>query len=253
MEKLLGLPVLASEHGAKVDQLIIYVHYLMLALFIGWSAYFLYVVVRFRKSKHPKADYHGVKNHAASWIEGGVIFAEAALLIGLAIPLWHKSVDEFPPAKDSTEIQIMAQQFSWNFRYPGKDGVFGKQDIHLVSTTNNFGLVANDEAGKDDIQGANEMHVPVNKPVIIYLSSRDVIHSFKVIAFRTTQDAMPGLKIPIWFKPVKEGRYQINCAQLCGMGHFAMAQGYMIVESQENFDKWIAEKSKTGGAPQALE
>jgi len=86
----------------------------------------------------------------------------------------------------------------------------------------------------------------VNKPVIIYVSSKDVIHSFKVIAMRVTQDAIPGMRIPVHFTPTEEGRYQINCAQLCGNGHSTMSGGYMVVESQAAFDRWIA--SKTGTA-----
>jgi cytochrome c oxidase subunit 2 len=83
----------------------------------------------------------------------------------------------------------------------------------------------------------------VHKPVIIYLSSKDVIHSFKVIAMRVTQDAIPGMRIPIHFTPTQTGRYQINCAQLCGNGHSSMSQGYLVVESPEAFDRWIASKS----------
>src|SRR5436190_21830357 len=101
---LLGLPVLASEHGKDVDTLIIYVHYLMIALFVGWIAYFAYTLLRFRRSRNPKADYIGVKNHASSWIEGAVVLVEGVLLIGLAIPLWAKAVEKFPPASGSTVV-----------------------------------------------------------------------------------------------------------------------------------------------------
>jgi cytochrome c oxidase subunit 2 len=82
--------------------------------------------------------------------------------------------------------------------------------------------------------------------VIIFVSSKDVIHSFKIIALRVTQDAIPGLRIPIWFTPTQEGRYQINCAQLCGNGHSTMAQGFLTAESQETYEKWLA--SKVGAA-----
>ena len=82
--------------------------------------------------------------------------------------------------------------------------------------------------------------------MIAYISSKDVIHSFKIIAMRVTQDAIPGMRVPIHFKPNKEGRYQINCAQLCGNAHSAMTAGTLVVESQEAFDKWLA--SKVGGA-----
>jgi len=241
-KELLGLPPLASEHGAQVDNLIIYIHWLMIALFVGWIAYFAYALFRFHRSRNPKADYIGVKSHASNYIEALVAIVEGVLLIGLAIPLWAKAVNT-PPEKDSTVIQIVAQQFAWNVRYPGKDGQFGKQDMHWVKADNAFGVDPNDATGKDDVQTVNEVHVVVNKPVLIWISSKDVIHSFKVIAMRVTQDAIPGMRIPIHFTPNKEGRYQINCAQLCGAGHATMAAGYLVVESQEAYDKWIASKS----------
>jgi cytochrome c oxidase subunit 2 len=245
MEKLLGLPPLASEHGKDVDNLIIYVHYLMIALFVGWLAYFAYALFRFHRSRNPKADYIGVRNHASNYIEVIVALVEAVILIFVAVPLWSKAVEPVNE-KDATVIQIVAQQFAWNVRYPGKDGVFGRQDMKFVSNDNPFGVDPNDPAGKDDIQVQNLVHVVVNKPVIIRISSKDVIHSFKVIAMRVTQDAIPGMRIPIHFKPTQEGTYQINCAQLCGQGHASMALGYMVVESQEKFDKWIASQTPVG-------
>ena len=253
MEKLLGLPVLASEHGRDVDNLIIYVHWLMILLFVGWVAYFAYVLWRFRRSRNPKADYAGVRNHASSYIEGAVALIEGILLIGVAVPLWAKAVDKFPDKSQSTVLQVVAQQFAWNVRYPGKDGEFGAQEMRFVTSDNVFGIDPSDPKGKDDVIGLNEMHVPLVKnpdgktrPVIIYISSKDVIHSFKVIALRICQDAIPGLRIPIWFRPTQEGRYQINCAQLCGNGHYSMNVGFLVIESQVAYDKWLA--SKVGGA-----
>src|SRR6267154_4640645 len=191
MSKLLGLPVLASEHGQQVDNLIIYVHWLMIVLFVGWLAYFAYALFRFHHSRNPKADYVGVKNHASSYIEVAVAVVEGVLLIAVAVPLWSKAVT-VPKEEGSTQVQIVGQQFNWNARYPGKDGKFGQSDMHFVNSTNTFGLDPADPNGKDDIQlTLGEMHVPVNKPVVAYVSSRDVIHSFKVIAMRVTQDAIP--------------------------------------------------------------
>jgi cytochrome c oxidase subunit II len=243
IDKLLGLPVLASEQGKDVDKLIIYVHYLMIVLFVGWVLYFAYALIRFYHKRNPKADYVGVKSHASSYVEVAVAVVEAVLLVGLAVPLWAKAVDKFPAEKDSTVIQIVAQQFDWNVRYPGKDGMFGKQDMRWVTATNLFGVDPADANGKDDVQDTTRVHVVVNKPVIIYISSRDVIHSFKVIAMRMTQDAIPGMRIPIHFTPTQAGIYQINCAQLCGNGHFGMSRGQLIVQTQEEFDKWIASKA----------
>src|SRR5215467_4947861 len=120
--KILQMPVLASEHGKDVDSLIIYVHWLMMALFIGWIAYFAYVLFRFHRSRNPKADYLGVRNHASNYIEVVVALVEAVILLFVAVPLWAKTVNVFPPENESTVIQIVAQQFAWNVRYPGKDG-----------------------------------------------------------------------------------------------------------------------------------
>ncbi len=244
-EKILGLPPLASTNGRGVDDLIIYVHWLMIALFIGWIIYFFYALHRFRGSRNPRADYVGVKNHASNYLELAVAAVEAVLLIFVAAPLWAKAVNQFPPPGEATVIQVVAQQFSWNVRYPGPDGKFPREEQKLVTMDNVFGADPADPDGKDDIQLINEIHVPVNKPVIIYLGSKDVVHSLKIIAMRVCQDAIPGLRVPVWFTPTQIGKYQINCAQLCGNGHSAMSSGYLIVESQEDFDKWL--KSKSGG------
>lgn len=249
---ILGLPELASANGKAVDDLIVYVHYLMLALFIGWTLYFGYVLWRFSAARNPKADYEGSKSPLPKFSEIGVVVIEAILLLGIAIPLWAKNVQQFPKPEDATVIQIMAQQFAWNARYPGPDGKFGRQDMKLISSDNVFGVDTNDPAGKDDIQLLNDIHVPVNKPVLIYLSSRDVIHSLKLVAMRITQDAIPGLRIPCTFTPTKIGRYQIECAQLCGNGHAAMAGGFLTVESKADYDAWVKSKSASA-APTSFE
>lgn len=243
--KWLHLPILASEHGKDVDKLIIYVHWLMLVLFIGWTGYFCYVLFRFRRSRNPKADPVGVRSHFSTWLEVGVALVEAVLLIGFAVPLWAKVADEFPDERQSTVVRVTAQQFLWNSRYSGKDGKFGKHDERLVSSDNPLGLVKDDPDGKDDVvPPINLITVPVNKPVIAHITSMDVIHSFKVLPLRVTQDAIPGMSIPTHFVPTKEGRYLINCAQLCGNSHYSM-KGFLDVVSVEKFDAWLAEHSKT--------
>ena len=242
-QKVLGMPELASSNGEAVDALIVYVHWLMLVLFVGWVTYFIYTVYRFSASRSPKADYHGLKSHVPSYVEYAIIGIEALLLIGLAFPMWAKNVQNFPAVADSTVIQVVAQQYAWNARYAGPDGVFGRQDMKFVTSDNVFGVDPTDTHGKDDVQILNEIHVPLNKPVIIYLSSKDVIHSLKLVAMRVTQDAIPGLRIPMSFTPNKIGKYQIECAQLCGGGHASMAGGFVVVQSQADFDKWLASKS----------
>ena len=161
--------------------------------------------------------------------------------------MWAKAVGSIPDPSKSTQVRVVGQQFNWNALYPGKDGVFARQDMRFVNMTNTFGLDFSDPRATNNIQvQLGEMHVVVNKPVICYISSKDVIHSFKIIAMRVTQDAIPGMRTPAWFVPTKEGKYQINCAQLCGNSHSAMTAGMLVVEGQQEFDKWLA--SKTGAA-----
>ena len=250
---VLGLPELASANGQAVDNLLVYVHWLMLVLFVGWITYFCYVLWRFSAAHNPKADYQGTKSRLPKYSEIGVVLVEAVLLLGIAIPLWSKNVGHFPKPEDATVIQIVAQQFAWNVRYPGPDGRFGRQDMKFVTDDNVFGVDPADPAGKDDIQLLNDIHVPVNKPVLIYLSSKDVIHSLKLVAMRITQDAIPGLRIPLTFTPTKIGRFQIECAQLCGPGHAAMSGGFLTVQSQADYAAWLASKSAAGAAPQSFE
>ena len=243
---LLGLPELASTNGQAVDNLMVYVHWLMLVLFVGWIIYFGYVLWRFNAVRSQKADYHGSKSKIPSYVELIIVGIEAVLLVGVAVPIWAKNVDHFPKPEESTVVQIQAQQFAWNARYPGLDGKFGRQDMKLIASDNVFGVDPADPAGKDDVQVLNEIHVAVNRPVLIYLSSKDVIHSMKLVAMRITQDAIPGLRIPCTFTPTKIGRYQIECAQLCGNGHAAMAGGFIVVQSKDDYEAWL--KSKSGSA-----
>ena len=248
MSKILGLPLLASKHGADVDIFIWYVHLLMIALFIGWSAYFLYAIWRFRASRNPKADYVGTTTHASSWIEGAVAVVEGVLLIGFAIPLWAHSVDKFPEPGQSTVMRIIGRQFNWIARYPGADGKFSSNRIELVAGDNPMGIDKTDPAWADDVTvEGSDMAVPVGKPVIAHISSLDVIHSFKVVPLRVTQDANPGMSIPIHFTPTVTNAYQIQCSQLCGSGHYSM-RGIFRVLSGTDFTNWFNTKTNKGAA-----
>ncbi len=252
--KLMGLPLLGSKHGADVDALILYVHWLMFALFVGWMAYFCYAIWRFRASRHPKADYIGTTTHATTWIEGAVAVVEGVLLLVFAIPFWTHAVESFPDPQKSTVIRITGRQFNWMARYPGVDGKFGSNRLNLVTAANPLGLDKSDPAAQDDIVTENsEVAVPVGKDVIVHLSSLDVIHSFKVVPLRVTQDANPGMSIPIHFIPTITNTYLIQCSQLCGLGHSSM-KGYFKVLSEPDYKAWLAAKPKAaGGAAPSFE
>ena len=242
MAELLGLPIQASAHAWEIDRMIVIIHYLMFALFIGWGIFFVWVLIRFRASANPRADYAGVTSHTSSYLEIGIAVIEAVLLIGFAIPAWANRVNDLPPESDSTVIHMIAKQFEWHSHYPGGDGRFGRRDISLITPTNGIGLDRSDPNGGDDIVTVNQMNMPVDKPVIVYLSTMDVIHSFAINEMRVKQDAVPGMEIPVWWEPTQTGNFEVNCSQLCGLGHYRM-RGFVTVQSQSEFDAWLAEEA----------
>lgn len=239
MLEWLGLPVAASAEAGAVDEIMALVHWLMLVLFVGWSAFFVYVLVRFRRSRQPVAAYHGVRARWATWVEGGVLAAEVALLAFFSVPVWSARVDALPSEQASTVVRVVAEQFAWNVHYPGADGVFGRTDIRLVNPDNPLGLDRRDPAGRDDITTINRLNMPIGKPVVVHLSTKDVIHSFALPEMRIKQDTTPGISQPVWFTPTVIGEWDIACSQLCGLGHSRM-RGVYAVLSQADFDAWMA-------------
>ena len=257
INKLLGILPDASAHGYNVDQLLEICHDFMAVLFVGWTIYFFYTICRFHRSRNPKADYHGVQSKASAHLEFSVVLVEAVLLLGFALPLWGKRVngDQFPATADAVRVHAVAQQFLWNFHYPGPDGVFGKQSPEFVTENNPLGLDPNDPFGRDDIVVKNDLHLVNNKPTVIEITSKDVIHGLALEHMRISQDAIPGSRIPVWFRPIVPGTYDIICSQLCGYGHSGM-RAVMSVVSQAEFDSWFKEQSDlqhpaTAAAPAA--
>jgi cytochrome c oxidase subunit II len=257
MTEWLGLPPLAATHGGQIDSLIGWTHLFMLVLFVGWGAFFTYVLIRFRQSRNPVANYAGTTSHASSYLEGGVLVVEMVLLFAFSVPLWAARVDHVPAESEALVVHVTGEQFAWNVRYAGPDGAFGRTDIELIDVQSNpLGVDRSDPAAKDDVTTLNQLYLPANKPVIVKLRSKDVIHSFGVPEFRVKQDAIPGLTIPVWFVPNvttaemrartgnPEFQYEIACAQLCGLGHYRM-RGFVTVLPDDEFQQWMeAEQAK---------
>ena len=254
-----GLPLVnASTQGPAIDNIISIVHWLMAVLFVGWGVFFIYTLIRFRASKNPRADYHGVKSHFSSYLEIVIAVIEVGLLFGFAFPIWASRINDVPKGPDTVQIRVVAQQFAWNIHYPGPDGVFGKSSVDLVDEVENpIGLDRSDEFAKDDIFTVNQLHIPVNTPINISLSSKDVLHSFGLPEFRVKQDAVPGMEIPVWFEATmtteeflettkgsaREGKgFEIACAQLCGLGHYRM-KGFLTVHDDEGYAAWLDEEA----------
>jgi cytochrome c oxidase subunit II len=243
MLNYLGLPLQASTHAGDIDQMISLVHWLMLVLFVGWGAFFVFVLFRFRKGANPRADYTGAKGKFAKSTEIAVAIVEVVLLVGYAIPAWAIRVKALPSESEAVVVRVVSEQFAWNIQYAGPDGKFGRTDIKLVNADNPLGLDRTDPNAKDDITTINQLNLPVDRPVLVHLSSKDVIHSFAVYEMRVKQDAIPGMQIPVWFVPNRIGAYEIACSQLCGLGHFRM-RGFVTVQSAADYQKWFDDQEK---------
>jgi cytochrome c oxidase subunit 2 len=233
---MLGLPVQASAQAVQLDHITTLVHALMAVVFIGWTAYFVYVLIRFHRSRQPVADYHGARGHWSTWTEAGVAVVEVVLLAAFSIPAWAARVSPAPP--DALPVHVTAQQFSWTFHYAGADGEFGRLDPALIGPDNPAGLDRSSPHAADDVVSINDMHLPLGRPVIAQLTARDVIHSFGVPAMRVKQDAIPGIGVPVWFTPTRAGTFDIACSQLCGLGHYRMRAAITVVADEE-FGAWL--------------
>jgi len=258
MANFLGIPAAAAAHAAEIDQMLVLVHWLMFVLFIGWGAFFVFVLVKFRRGANPRASYVGAKGKIAKSTEVAVALIEVILLVFYAIPAWAKRVTQFPSGSDAVIVRVVGEQFAWNVQYPGADGKFGRTDPKLVSADNPLGLDRKDPDAKDDVTTINQLNLPVGHPVLVHLSSKDVIHSFVLYEMRVKQDAVPGLEMPVWFVPTVTTAdmrtqlknptfdYEITCSQLCGLGHYRM-RGFITVMSDADYQKWMAEQVKALG------
>ncbi len=127
-------------------------------------------------------------------------------------------------------------------QYPGRDRVFGRTQLQLVTADNPLGLDSTDAAARDDVWTQNQMNLPVDRPVIVHLSSKDVIHSFGLPQMRVKQDAIPGVEQRVWFTPTRTGEWEIACSQLCGLGHYRM-RGFYTIQTQADFEAWLADQA----------
>jgi len=197
-----------------------------------------YVVMRFGRKGDARAVYsHGSNRLEVTWtILTGAVFVALAILGQRVWAQLHLTA----AAADAAKIEVVAQQFQWNFHYSGADGTFGKTEARYIddSALNFVGLDPNDAAGKDDAQ-LTTLIVPKGRAVELTLKSKDVIHSFFVPALRFKQDTLPGMAIKVHFTASKEGKYEIPCAELCGSLHHNMKSNMVVVPADE-FDRLMA-------------
>lgn len=240
INQAIGMPEIASRHGEDLNHMLEMLHWFMGILLIGWTLFLIFVLWYFRQKKNPKANYHGITNHFSTHVEVGVVIVEVVLLVGFAFPLWGARVNEFPTGEDVVKVRAVGEQFRWTFHYAGPDGQMGLIDHRVMdSGANAIGLVREDPNATDDFTTVNELVLPKDRPVVIQVTSKDVIHGLALIPLMIQQDAIPGTEVPMWFTATKTGEWDIVCAQLCGAGHAKMVATVKVVEGEE-YDEWFA-------------
>jgi cytochrome c oxidase subunit 2 len=241
------MPELASRHGAGIDAMLKYLLATTGGIFL--IGYVLLGYLVWRGTRRDTIQARTVSRRTELLISGliglavGVIGEGGVLAIGM--PVWDEYFRANPQGEVVT-IDVTAQQFMWNVRYPGADGVFGAIDPALIDeATNPLGQVRSDPAGADDIVTINEIAVPVNRTVRVRLHSKDVIHSFFLPNFRVKQDAVPGMSPEVVFVPTKTGDYELACAELCGLAHYRM-RGFFHVLDDAGYRDWLTLQAAAG-------
>jgi cytochrome c oxidase subunit 2 len=239
------LPEAASAEAAALDAVLRDVHWHVLAVFAVWLAIFATALIRFRAGRHPEPAREGPRPLWPAIAIAAVVLGDVVLLATRALPAWHARM--LPPAgaEPPVEIRVAAEQFAWHVHYPGPDGHFARTDAALISPSNPVGIDRDSPHAADDIGLTNVLVLPVGRAVAVQLTSRDVVHSFTLPQMRVKQDATPGFVTRTWFTPVKEGAWEIQCSQLCGLGHYRMRGEYRVV-SREEWEAWIAEEIERG-------
>jgi len=249
--KILGAP--ASDHGVHIDTML----YITLALtgivFFATQIALFWFSYKYQESDNRKAFYYP-HNNKLELIWTVIPAITLTVLVGFGIFYWFKITGEAP--KNAMVVEVTGSQFKWEFRYPGKDNILGKKYYKEINDAKNnpLGQLWDDPANHDDIYIAGEpMHLVVNKPVKLVIGAKDVIHDVGLAHFRMKMDAVPGTPTTMWFTPTKTSKqmkeetgnpnfvYEISCDQMCGKGHWSM-RGEIVVETQEEFDQWMATK-----------
>lgn len=238
------LPELASRHGAGIDAMLAYLLVTVGALLL--IGYVALSVLIWRAARQQRVTLRQA-TRKTEWVLSAAFGMVVALVgevgvLAIGIPVWSEYFGAIPPA-DAVFVEVTGQQFAWNMRYPGNDGIFGRTDVRLIDEASNpIGIDRTDPAAADDVTLQNEMAVPVNRAVRLRLRSKDMIHSFFLPHLRVKQDAIPGMTPEIVFVPTREGTFEIACAELCGLGHYRM-QGFLYVLSEDDFRRWLQERS----------
>ncbi len=227
----------ASNWG-NIDGTIILTFWVTGAVFIAVCLFMAYCVWRFRYNKNRKADY-SPESPKLEWFLTILTTIGVCALLAPGLIVWHKFVTVPDEAAD---IEVMGQQWYWNYRLPGKDGILGLTDLRNITDENPFGINLDDPNGLDDVLiQADDLHILIDQPVKMNLRSIDVLHDFYIPQFRAKMDMVPGVVTYYWFTPIRTGDFEILCMEYCGTGHYAM-KGRVLVDEQEEYESWLSEQ-----------
>ena len=224
-----------SEYGHVIDNLFMFILWLTGIVFIVTEVALAVFLWRYdaKSNRDPVKYTHGSHSLEVIWT---VLPAATLLFIAIyQMNAWAETKTR-EPEKPGVRVEVVARQFEWRVRYPNtlQTNDEGKQVIGY---------------GKDDLYTVNDIHIPVDEDIVVDLKSMDVLHSFFLPNLRVKQDAVPGMKIPIWFKAKKEGKFDLVCAELCGWGHYKM-RGRLTVTSREKYERWFQEELEKQNATQ---
>ncbi len=230
-----------STYSEAHDDLFALVYWISVGIFMLVQITLVTFIFKYRhRPGHKSYHYHGNNVVEFTWT-----LAPTILFAGLGLysdEMWKVMKYSSRIPTPDVEIDVVGQAFNWNARYPGADGILGKRHARYRTATNLFGIDPTDARGKDDIVLTGEFNLPINKNVVVHLSSVDVLHSYFLPNFRIKQDAVPGSWIDVWFNGTKTGKYELACAELCGSGHYAM-RAVLNMQSDADFAKWMDAKN----------
>ena len=232
---------IASNWGA-MDDTIILTFWVTGSVFCAVCLFMSYCVWKFRYNKDRKAEYEP-ENSKLEW--GLTVFTTIGVcaLLAPGLIVWDKYVD---PPEDAFRIEVMAQQWYWNFRLPGEDGILGLSDFDNIDEDNTFGINLDDPNGLDDILiEGDDLHILKDRSIKLNLRSIDVLHNFYVPQFRAKMDMVPGMITTYWFTPIRTGEFEILCAEYCGTSHYAM-RGWVSVDEEADYKEWLSEQTTFG-------
>ncbi len=224
-----------ASNWASIDTTLFITLVITGLFFVAVTLFMALAVWRFRHRVGRRAAYQPESKK----LEGWLMLITTLGIVGLLAPGLVIYNDFVQVPDDAHEVEVLAQQWQWGFRFPGADGRLGRSDVRLVEANNPFGLDPADPLGQDDVLvRSNRLHLPLDRPVKVLLRSKDVLHNFYIPQMRAKMDMVPGMVAHFWFTPTRTGEFEILCAEYCGVGHFNM-RGKLQVDSQADFETWL--------------